>query len=386
MEAVIENLQSIARKPPQAVLVTTESPSGSDKDDSNASLLPRKLRPNDETFALGRSSAPPPTEHDAASVKLAKLLAFQDSIPQSKGKGIYIFSGHGVRVLELEKENYQKNKQISYLQANLGGLTTLDYDLKYKLIGKFGNAFKTASFDGGKVPESFERVTAPNANIDQILSYGSITTEERKENKKRVDKFKKDKMLLMKSFDPNAHGYHPQMFIKEVGKIKFVDRYDDCSRIRMWGFEVEKKMWVVIRKSRNIEYCEKKIEFVSWTKVDLAELVHTPFHNSTNDPNAWAFKKFLEDKAKMNFEGMTTTSSFIKKANDVIDPHTNKNVGFSENGEHDIHTLSKHQLMVENEMFEATTKDFTSMIATIIDKKLWAGALADSDMHIVEKP
>ncbi|CAH1428785.1 unnamed protein product [Lactuca virosa] len=47
MEALIEKLQSTARKPPQAVPVTTESPSKSDKDDSNASLTPRKRRHRD---------------------------------------------------------------------------------------------------------------------------------------------------------------------------------------------------------------------------------------------------------------------------------------------------------------------------------------------------
>ncbi|CAH1440269.1 unnamed protein product [Lactuca virosa] len=151
MEALIEQLQLTSRRPPQAVPVTTESPYGSDKDDSNASLMPKKRRrrdprpgvlitkpvqqptsnvepsrviqddqspiiepvavhqdvqspifyedfdflANEETFASGSSSAPPPPEHDAASVKLAKLLAFQDSIPQSRGKGISIGSGHG---------------------------------------------------------------------------------------------------------------------------------------------------------------------------------------------------------------------------------------------------------------------------------------------------
>ncbi|CAH1428052.1 unnamed protein product [Lactuca virosa] len=224
------NEASTARKPLQAILITTDSPSRSDKDDLNASLLPRKrrrryLRPgvlivepvqqptsnvepaqviqddqslivepaqviqddqspivepaqvhqddqgliveleqvhqdvqslifsddfdflnNEETFASGSSSSPPPPKHDVASIKLSKLLSFQDSIPQSKGKGISIGSGHGgdedsqptiselkqeivllkqesiekdlligileVRVSELEKENSQKNKQI----------------------------------------------------------------------------------------------------------------------------------------------------------------------------------------------------------------------------------------------------------------------------------
>lgn len=47
MEALIEKLQSTAWKPPQVVPVTTESPSRSDKEDSNSSLMPRKQRRRD---------------------------------------------------------------------------------------------------------------------------------------------------------------------------------------------------------------------------------------------------------------------------------------------------------------------------------------------------
>ncbi|CAH1449237.1 unnamed protein product [Lactuca virosa] len=50
---------------------------------------------NEETFASGSSSARPPPEHDVASINLAKILAFQDSIPQLRGKGICIGSGQG---------------------------------------------------------------------------------------------------------------------------------------------------------------------------------------------------------------------------------------------------------------------------------------------------
>ena len=60
-------------------------------------------------------------------------------------------------------------------------------------------------------------------------------------------------------------------------------------------------MWVVKRKSSQIEYYEKPTDFMSWTKVDLAELIHTPFNNPTNDSVAWDFKRFLEDQAKNKF-------------------------------------------------------------------------------------
>ncbi|CAH1421421.1 unnamed protein product [Lactuca virosa] len=47
MEALIEQLQSTARKPPQAVPVTPASPSGSDKENSSASLMPSKRKRRD---------------------------------------------------------------------------------------------------------------------------------------------------------------------------------------------------------------------------------------------------------------------------------------------------------------------------------------------------
>ncbi|CAH1448608.1 unnamed protein product [Lactuca virosa] len=112
MEALIEQLQSTERKPPQAIPVTTESPSGTQvhQDDQSPIVEPAQVDQddqspildqgfdffaNDEMFASGSSSAPPPPKHDVASVMLAKLLSFQDSIPQSRGKGISIGSGHG---------------------------------------------------------------------------------------------------------------------------------------------------------------------------------------------------------------------------------------------------------------------------------------------------
>ncbi|CAH1436998.1 unnamed protein product [Lactuca virosa] len=47
MEAFIKELQSTARKPPQAVSVTVRSPSESDKDEPNSSLVPMKRRRRD---------------------------------------------------------------------------------------------------------------------------------------------------------------------------------------------------------------------------------------------------------------------------------------------------------------------------------------------------
>ncbi|CAH1421901.1 unnamed protein product [Lactuca virosa] len=232
MEALVKELQSNARKPPQAVSVTFESPSENDKDEPNASLMPKKRRQRDprsgvlitkpvredvqslivepaqvlevvqspiteppqndrdeqgpifdedflvdeEVFSSGSSSDPPRPEHDVTSIKLAKLLAFQDSIPQSRGNESIekdlLIGKLDVRVSKLEKENSHKNKQISKLQANLGGLTAFYFDLKDKLIRKFGDKVQMSSSDDGNAPEASKRVVislAPDSNIDQFV-------------------------------------------------------------------------------------------------------------------------------------------------------------------------------------------------------------------------
>ncbi|CAH1417207.1 unnamed protein product [Lactuca virosa] len=196
-------------------------PAQTDRDEQRP-IFDEDFLVNEEVFSSGCYSAPPPPEHDAASIKLAKLLAFQDFIPQSRGKGIYIGSEQGggedsqqtifelkqeililkqesiekdlligkldVRVSELEKDNSQKNKQISDLQANLGGLTAFYFDLKDKLFRNFGDELKMSSSDDGKAPETSERVvirSTSDSNIDQYLSSGPATAEERREIHKK---------------------------------------------------------------------------------------------------------------------------------------------------------------------------------------------------------
>ena len=54
-------------------------------------------------------------------------------------------------------------------------------------------------------------------------------------------------------------------------------------------------------------------------------------------------------------------------------------------GEHDIKKLASKQIMTDNLIFEPAAKAFTLMGATIVDKRLWAGALEDADVHLVVK-
>ncbi|CAH1425438.1 unnamed protein product [Lactuca virosa] len=199
METLIKELQSNARKPPQAVPVTVESPSESDKDEPNASQMTKKRRRRDPrrgvliTEPVQQSASivePAQINEDVQSPIVEPAQVHEDvqgpiiePAQESIEKDLLI-GKLDVIVSELEKENSQKNKDITEIQANLGGLTAFYFDLKDKLIGKFGDDFKLSSSDGGKAPETSEGVVvrpAPDSNIDQYLSSGPATAEERRE-------------------------------------------------------------------------------------------------------------------------------------------------------------------------------------------------------------
>ncbi|CAI9269201.1 unnamed protein product [Lactuca saligna] len=121
-------------------------------------------------FNQPSSSTLPPPKHDSTSIKLAKVSIDKDLL-------IGILD---VRVYELENENSQKSKQISDLQPNIGGLTTLYFDLKEILIGNFGDEFKTSGSNDGKALETSERVVvnlAPDYNLDQFMSSSLVIAE-----------------------------------------------------------------------------------------------------------------------------------------------------------------------------------------------------------------
>ncbi|CAH1449645.1 unnamed protein product [Lactuca virosa] len=261
MDSLIAQLQSTAKKPPQAVPIISDSPSESDKIDSDTSLLPSPteelilfsqgdLGPivepaqvfqddpglsmeqaqvvqkdaeslivepaqvqdnvqslvfgegfdfltNEETFASGSSSAPSLPEHDAASVKLAKILSFQDSISQSKGKGISIGSGQG--------SDEDSHQIISELKQEIVSMRHESLEKDF-LIG---------------VSERVVR-PAPYANLDTFLSSGPSSAQERRDKQARIEELK-GKMLVIKHSDQNVSGDHPKMFLRETGK-DFTDK------------------------------------------------------------------------------------------------------------------------------------------------------------------
>ena len=53
-------------------------------------------------------------------------------------------------------------------------------------------------------------------------------------------------------------------------------------------------------------------------------------------------------------------------------------------GKRDIHHLAAHQIVVAEDIFVPTEKEYTSMVAAIIEKKMWNGAMGKSDVLVVD--
>lgn len=79
----------------------------------------------------------------------------------------------------------------------------------------------------------------------------------------------------------------------------------------------------------------------------------------------------------------STTSVVIKFPDGVFRMVDKKD--FLQFGERDIHTLAQHQILVADEILEVAAKEFMGMIAEIIEKKMWLGAMARSDVLVIEK-
>ncbi|CAI9300221.1 unnamed protein product [Lactuca saligna] len=51
-----------------------------------------------------------------------------------------------------------------------------------------------------------------------------------------------------------------------------------------------------------------------------------------------------------------------------------------------IHTLARHQIICRREVMEAAAKEFTRMVATIINGKPWMASMGKSDLKLYENP
>ena len=252
-----------------------------------------------------------------------------------------------------------------------------------------------------------------------------------------MQKLKHADMLIMRNSDQNNDdGNRTYLYVKD--SENFADEHGDRSGVAIWGWDENKQLWLVKRKgSRRAEYFKYKSQFSSFTAVDLCEVIRASFYNPSNNADAWNFKGFLEDQKK-KFSSFKTAKSTFVEVEGVRDGKTSKqfkNVMWppidKENiipiakplpdgslreakfwvyddvtttavirlpktqirlveakdllkfGNKDIKRLSKMQIMCPNPLFEEAAKDYTSMIAVILDNKIWAGALKGLDVQLV---
>ena len=79
----------------------------------------------------------------------------------------------------------------------------------------------------------------------------------------------------------------------------------------------------------------------------------------------------------------TTTSAVIKLKEGCIRLYDRRDL--FQFRRWDIHHLSLHQIRVAEEIFESAVKEYTTMVAEIINKQMWNGAMGQEDVMIVNK-
>ena len=54
--------------------------------------------------------------------------------------------------------------------------------------------------------------------------------------------------------------------------------------------------------------------------------------------------------------------------------------------ERDIQTLARHHIICRKDVMEVAAKEFTAMVATIINQRMWMGSMGRLDLRLFEKP
>lgn len=117
----------------------------------------------------------------------------------------------------------------------------------------------------------------------------------------------------------------------------------------------------------------KRMKIVMWSptkKLKVIPIVRHFHDGSLDNVQFWSFNETI---ATVVIKFPTGTHRLVT-ARDLL-----------KLGERDIHTLSRHQIVCKKKLMESGAKEFTSMIAMIIDKKMWLGAMGKSEEMLIEK-
>ncbi|KAL7597552.1 hypothetical protein Lser_V15G22580 [Lactuca serriola] len=270
------------------------SPTRPSLDEASIRLVRHLAQSNDEKF----SSSEPREEIGVLRQQLIEKSIQMDQL--------------STFVFELRAKDEEKTKQIKDLQTSLGSILASYFNLKNVLYDAFGE----------KVKALFQQ---PHGVVDPPSAQSPAETDDLP-GKRIVTANQREGLLFMKNTNENRKAKDPALTVTDLKKRMFGDKYGDRSGIRMWAFDPETNLWVVKRNSGISECYKSTHDFNSWTKTDLAELSRVPFHNSSQDPSASNFKRFLDRQVKENFPSMKTAKALYRKDKDVIDPETDKPV------------------------------------------------------------
>ncbi|KAL8226022.1 hypothetical protein R6Q57_018579 [Mikania cordata] len=322
-----------------------------------------------------------------------------------------------ILISELQENQVAQNLKIQTLEANLRYLTALFMDLKQQLN-------KTDDIDGVQEKRGDGDEGGSSGDgleiswILRLIKERKVQTEGSRKEKVSYSAgyhyLNVDKWVAGEKLDTSEHlvipsvrhkDYFkqqqdlPKKYVISTGK-NFYDKVGDRSGIHSWHYDRDRRMWVVKRKSGNLEYYQSPGNFESWIRVDFVELDEAPFFNRSNDPRGTDFYDFLHEEVCFNFKRMKTDESTVKKHKGIrddgclskfvmwaIDSESSEaviNCGHHEYhildkndllrfGEHDIKILTMHQIKTDP-VFEVHGKDFTSLATSIVRTKLWAGS------------
>ncbi|CAI9270864.1 unnamed protein product [Lactuca saligna] len=262
MDTLIAELQRTARKPRQTVSVTTEPPSESDQDDSTYALLPKKRKRRDPcsgvfiTYPIQNNSTP--IEHGYIAQNLQSTFTEPSPVIQEISSTL-----PNPAPMDQDFQSQIVEEEVLPLkgaQASRSSFETPELDIskgtsklpESELVDVVQHQIKVFDLEQNSAEKDLiireqdiriNKLEKENSDKDSKKSEIQADLSERRENKIRVKQLK-GKMLVMKNSDKNALGDHPEMFFKKIGK-KFTEKYGDRSSIMMWGYDVEKKMWIV---------------------------------------------------------------------------------------------------------------------------------------------
>ncbi|CAI9304524.1 unnamed protein product [Lactuca saligna] len=287
----------------------------------------------------------------------------------------------------------EKTKQINELQTSLGS--------PHGIVDPPTDQLPPATNDLPVNPPA--PITTTTVNRFEKEPEGSRARITIKQGKRIVTANQSEGLLFMKKSNENRKARDPVLIVTNLKKRKFGDKYGD--------------------------------------RTD--ELSRAPFHNPCENLSASNFKRFLDTQVRENFPSMKTAKALYRKDKDVLDiesgepmkiilqPATKKQklipipthfhegyldsmeiwayddktataaIKFKDQEhvlrlinakdllrfrERDIRTLARHQIICRKDVMEAVAKEFTAMVATIINGRMWMGSMGRLDLRLFEKP